>query len=296
MARCAACCRYLSPTPPFTPTLRPPALGGDFRAITSAVTLKPLVAPAADSAAGRESDDFGAGEWAAIVEAAAARAGLIPDQAAELVGAGYSPRLADMLTTPADNTELVPVRAGSLTFAPDAGAGAGLRPSVAARLGDWSEAIRAVCAARVAAATTGAAKAAAAAAAGRAESLLTGLLSLAAGGSGPRPDMVAEFFAPSAAAAADDGTAMVLTTGGRKRAQRLRELLDEAGVHCGEATPSAAALAHSPVYGRSGRRARVLPSIAGDELWRPPVSAATPGEAAERERARLRGWLATHQE
>jgi hypothetical protein len=199
-------------------------------------------------------DDMGAAEWSALVDAAAARVGLAPSgeaaRAAELVRDGYSPRLAQALAADESRGEsdsgaaadAACVDLGALAWAPDAGAGSGVRPSVRAALAGMAEAVQAATVARSRAANAGAAARASGAAA-RAADLVGGLLSWMDGGRGPDADAVAEFFAA-------DGT---LTATGRKRLQRLRERYGYS-------------LGHGPARAVEPRAASRAPSAAGDEL------------------------------
>ena len=199
-------------------------------------------------------DDMGADEWALALDSAAERLGLAPSgeagRAAELVKQGYSPRIAAALAADesrgaedsgaADSAACVDL--GALSWAPDAGAGSGLRPSVRAALAGLVDSIRAADADKRRGATAQAAANAALATA-RAADLVGGLMSWMDGGQGPSPELVAEFFTAGGA----------LSNAGKIRLLKIRKRY---GYNLGQG-PAAA------VEKRAASRA---PSMAGDEL------------------------------
>jgi hypothetical protein len=205
------------------------------------------------------TDDMGADEWAAALDTAAARLGMAPTgeagRAAELVKSGYTPRLAAALAADefrgaedagaAEDAACVDL--GALAWAPNAGAGSGLRPSIRAALGAMAEAIRAADEDKARGATAQAAASAARATA-RASDIVGGLFEWVASGGAVDSVAVADFLGGGTARAA-------FTDKQRKALERLRKRY--AGHFQAGKAPARAAEA---------RPASRLASAAGDEI------------------------------
>lgn len=165
-----------------------------------------------DSGAGAETDDMGASEWSAMLDASAARLGLDLGAGAEV--AEVVVVSDDMQAAIAEASEVREL--GGLSWAPDSGAGSGRRPSVMGALQGMVDGVRESVAVRVKRSASNQAAIQAQAAGNRQIDLVQALREWVTDGKPLPAELVAEFWP-------NGDTSAPLSSSARSKIKRLRD-------------------------------------------------------------------------